>query len=87
MIGVLNAAKLAAGALLGALAVYAYTQAVSLPAARSEGRELERAAAAAEAINRIQDLEKNNATFRSLPSRDRCLVLMRDSGLPDAGCD
>src|SRR5690606_12836614 len=36
MIGLLNAAKLAAGAFLGALAVYAYTQAVSLPAARSE---------------------------------------------------
>lgn len=87
VIGLLDAAKLAAGALLGALAVYAYAQAVSLPAARSEGSALERAAAAAEAINRIQELEKNNATFRSLTSRDRCLVLMRDSGLPDAECD
>ncbi|WP_242217948.1 hypothetical protein [Shinella zoogloeoides] len=87
MTGLLDAAKLAAGALLGALAVYAYTQAVSLPAARSEGRALERAAAAAEAISRIQELEKNNETFRSLSPRDRCLALMRDSRLPDAGCD
>ncbi len=87
MIDLLDAAKLAGGALLGAAAVFAYTQIVSLPAARSEGRALERAAAAAEAISRIQELEKNNAHFRSLPSRDRCLALMRDSGLPDTECD
>jgi hypothetical protein len=87
MIGLLDAAKMAGGALIGAVVVVAYTHLISLPAARSEGRALERAAAAVEAINRIQDLEKNNATFRSLPSRDRCLVLMRDSRLPDAACD
>lgn len=36
--GLLDAAKLAGGALLGAAAVFAYSQLVSLPAARSEGR-------------------------------------------------
>lgn len=38
MIGLVDAAKIAGGALLGAMAVYAYMQAVSLPAARSEAR-------------------------------------------------
>jgi Flp pilus assembly protein TadB len=40
-----------------------------------------------EASNRISNMEKNNADFRSKSARDRCLVLMRDSGLPDSGCD
>ncbi|WP_337183865.1 hypothetical protein [Shinella sp.] len=83
MIGLVDAAKIAGGFALGALLV--------APAAhylgKREARQETAATAAVEAINRIQDLEKNNATFRSLPSRDRCLVLMRDSRLPDAGCD
>jgi hypothetical protein len=55
--------------------------------ARNEGRELERAAARIEAAKRIQDMEKNNAQFRSLSARDRCLAFMRDSGLPASHCD
>lgn len=43
--------------------------------------------AAAEALDRIQDLEKNNANFRNLPAHERCLVFMRDSGLPESSCD
>jgi hypothetical protein len=40
-----------------------------------------------EASSRISNMEKNNADFRSKSARDRCLVLMRDSELPDSGCD
>jgi len=40
-----------------------------------------------EASNRISNMEKSNADFRSKSAHDRCLVLMRDSGLPDSGCD
>ncbi|KQV28085.1 hypothetical protein ASC97_06980 [Rhizobium sp. Root1203] len=40
-----------------------------------------------EASSRISNMEKNNADFHSKSARDRCLVLMRDSGLPDSGCD
>ena len=40
-----------------------------------------------EASSRISNMEKNNADFRSKSARDRCLVLMRDSELPDTGCD
>jgi hypothetical protein len=40
-----------------------------------------------EASNRITNMENNNADFRKKTARDRCLVLMRDSGLPDSGCD
>ncbi|MBX4944651.1 hypothetical protein [Rhizobium binae] len=43
--------------------------------------------AAAEALDRITTLEKNNANFRNLPARDRCLVFMRDSRLPEDSCD
>ncbi len=43
--------------------------------------------AASEALERIQNLEKNNANFRNLPARERCLVFMRDSGLPESECD
>lgn len=53
-------------------------------------RKAERAAvnaqAAKEAVARINNLEKNNANFRNLSDRDRCLVFMRDSGLPDSSC-
>ena len=66
MIGLVDAAKIAGGFALGALLV--------APAAhylgKREARQETAAAAAVEAINRIQELEKNNATFRSLPSRD-----------------
>jgi hypothetical protein len=40
-----------------------------------------------EALQRIQNMEKNNADFLGLPDRERCLVFMRDSGLPDSACD
>ncbi len=83
MIGLLDALKVGAGAILGAALVFgpAYLY------GKSAGRAETIAAASAEAINRIQELEKNNASFRTLPSHDRCLVLMRDSGLPDTECD
>jgi hypothetical protein len=52
---------------------------------------LGRAEAAAEAaklaLERVQELEKNNANFKNLSDRDRCLVFMRDSGLPENNCD
>jgi hypothetical protein len=50
------------------------------------GKEEARAEAAVEAVDRISNMEKNNATFRNLPARDRCLVIMRDSGLPTENC-
>ncbi len=39
------------------------------------------------ALERIQNLEKNNANFEKLSDRDRCLLFMRDSGLPESACD
>lgn len=79
--------SLGAGALAGIFLAFVLNAVWFLPRAVEQGRVLERAAAAAEAIHRIQELEQSNAKFRSLPSRDRCLVLMRDSGLPDSECD
>ena len=42
---------------------------------------------AQEALDRINGMVKNNEKFLSLSDRDRCIVFMRDSGLPDDACD
>lgn len=63
---------------------------MALPAC-TYGQRVERQALAIEAsknaLERIQHLEKSNANFKKLSDRDRCLVFMRDSGLPDSACD
>lgn len=46
-----------------------------------------KAAAARAALERIQELEKNNAQFLGLPARERCLMFARDSELPESICD
>jgi hypothetical protein len=75
--------KIAAAIILAVPAVYQF--------GRWMGAKDARVAAQMEAIkeasSRISNMEKNNADFRSKSARDRCLVLMRDSGLPDGGCD
>lgn len=50
-------------------------------------RQAAQGRAGKEALERVQTLEKNNANFRNLSDRDRCLVFMRDSGLPSSACD
>ena len=67
----------------GALAVFYPAKLVG----RHEARQAVEIEAAKEALDRINHLEKNNAEFRSKSGRDRCLVLMRDSGLPDSACN
>ena len=75
MISLLDSAKLAGGAFLGALAVYAYVAAVSLPAARSEGRAMERAeleAATTKAIGELtNEADKARVARRLCRERDR----------------
>lgn len=73
------AAGLAAGALLAFYPVYVIGQ-------RAE-RATQAATAAKAAFERIEQLEENNASFKRGTDRDRCLIFMRDSGLPDAECD
>ena len=53
---------------------------------KREGKSVAQVEAAKAAIERINTLEKNNASFRSLSDRHRCLIFMRDSGLPDSAC-
>jgi hypothetical protein len=75
--------KIGIGAVLGAALM-------AMPAflyGRHEESEAAKIGAARDALERIQNLEKNNANFRSLAPRDRCLVFMRDSGLPEQECD
>lgn len=83
MFGMLDWIKIGAGGIAGALVVAAPIYL----AGRGDGRDAARLEAAKEAATRINNLEKNNANFRRLSDRDRCLVFMRDSGLPDSACD
>lgn len=73
----------ALGVILGAALAYYPSKLVGA----HEARQAQQIKAAKEALDRINSLEKNNANFRNLPARDRCLVFMRDSGLPEDSCD
>lgn len=68
-----------AGALLASGPVFLYGKSIG-----RAGVELQ---AAKSALERIEQLEKNNANFKRLPGRDRCVIFMRDSGLPIEQCD
>ena len=83
MIGLIDGLKIGAGAALGAVLAYgpAYVHGKSIAKSQIE------AEAAKEALARIQTLEKNNAAFKGLSNRDKCLEFMRFSGLPDGACD
>lgn len=81
--GLLDYLKLGAGAALGASLAFYPAKLIG----RAEGRSAFQAEAAKEALERIDNLEKNNASFRKLSDRDRCLVFMRDSGLPGSACE
>ncbi|OCJ68591.1 hypothetical protein A6U97_08025 [Agrobacterium tumefaciens] len=75
--------KLGAAAVLGT----ALLSVASFHIGKREGRSETQIEAAKEAVKRITNLEKNNASFRNMSDRHRCLVFMRDSGLPDSACD
>lgn len=70
-----------------AVAAAALLSAVSFQIGKREGKSVAQIEAAKAALNRINTLEKNNASFRNMSDRHRCLVFMRDSGLPDSACD
>lgn len=76
--------------LVGVVGIIAGAVLVFYPAkwiGAGDERQAQQVKAAKEALDRINSLEKNNANFRNLPARDRCLVFMRDSGLPEDSCD
>jgi putative SOS response-associated peptidase YedK len=70
-----------------AVAAAALLSAVSFQIGKREGKSVAQIEAAKAALDRINTLEKNNASFRNMSDRHRCLVFMRDSGLPDSACD
>lgn len=83
MFGFTDYLKLGIGAVVGAALM-------AVPACTYGGfreRENAKLEAAKEALDRITKMEKNDASFRKLPSRERCLAIVRDSGLPDSTCD
>lgn len=75
--------KIGAAAVAGA----ALLSAASFQMGKHEGKSAAQVEAAKAALSRINTLEKNNASFRNMSDRHRCLVFMRDSGLPDSACD
>jgi hypothetical protein len=76
MIGLVNASKLAAGAFLGALAVYAYTQAVSLPAARSEARGRLIAEQAVQSQREELERKGDDAKLQRMSDYDLCIAYL-----------
>jgi putative SOS response-associated peptidase YedK len=75
--------KIGAAAVAGA----ALLSTASFQMGKREGKSGAQIEAAKAALDRINTLEKNNASFRNMSDRHRCLVFMRDSGLPDSACD
>lgn len=78
-----NWLKIGAAAVVGA----ALLSITSFQIGKREGKSVAQIEAAKAAIERINTLEKNNASFRNMSDRHRCLAFMRDSGLPDSACD
>lgn len=74
--------KIGAAAVAGALLISAPVYL----AGRHDGRVKVEAAAMASALERIEKMGKENATFKTLPAHDRCVLFMRDSGLPIDAC-
>jgi len=79
----MNYLQIAIGVAIGACVSYAPAYIHGKSVAKSQIQ----AEAAKEALDRITELEENNATFKALPDRDRCIVFMRDSQLPISACD
>ncbi|MBW3099201.1 hypothetical protein KY465_18115 [Pseudohoeflea sp. DP4N28-3] len=75
------------GALLGAVAVSGPIWLIASHSGAVAERNRIEAKAARAALERIEEMEKNNAEFRNLPDRERCAAFMRDSGLPVSECD
>lgn len=75
--------KIVAGGVLGALLAVGPVYLVG----KSAGRAEIAAQAAKDALNRIEQREKNDAKFRDMSSIERCRAIMRDSGLPVSECD
>ena len=66
------------GALLASGPVFFYGQ--------HKGEQNAELKAKTEALERIQEMDKNNAKFRNASQYDRCVILLRDSGLSIDGC-
>lgn len=54
---------------------------------KREGKAETEVGALKNAFTRIQDMEKNNASFRALPARDRCLLYAYHNGMSGDVCD
>lgn len=75
MIGILDAIKMAAAA-VAAIALFSIVNSVwLLPAARDEGREMERAAALKKSMELIEQRSRTNAEIRDLDAPGLCSAL------------
>jgi hypothetical protein len=76
---ILDRLQMIAGAIAGGLAVLLlsqlYLHSYAIPAARNEGREMERAFALKKSIELIQKRSKTNAEVRDLSAGGLCVAL------------
>lgn len=75
MIGLINALKLGAVAILGGVIVYSYVQAFTLPAAREAERQSIRAETLERAIDLYQQRSRNNAEVQKMDAAAVCVEL------------
>lgn len=75
MIGLLDAIKVGAGAILGGVVVYSYAHAFTIPAAREAERQVIRAATLEKAIDLVQERSRNNADVKKLDDAAVCREL------------
>lgn len=81
MIGLLSGLKIGAGAVLGAIAVYAYTQAISIPVAQSEARGRLIAEQAVEAQKQELERKGDDAKIQRMSDYDLCRSYL--GGVPE----
>lgn len=79
----IKAAPYAAAAVAGALLTFGPVYLTG----KSAGRAERDATAAKTALERIEQLDRNNEAFKRGSDRDRCVIFMRDSRLPVSNCD
>lgn len=79
----LKIAPYAAAAVAGALLTFGPVYLTG----KSAGRAERDAKAAKTALERIEQLDRNNESFKRGSDRDRCVIFMRDSRLPVSNCD
>jgi hypothetical protein len=87
MIGLLDAIKIGAGGLIGALLMLGFFALIIQPQAHERGRETERAAMAVATQKAEMERKGDDALLRTLSDYDLCVEYLRDRRMPVDACE